>query len=347
MAKIKKKIDSDSTKVDSDSKHSIPMAGDRSAKTSRVVDRFRKKAKPNTKEIKDNERPVMQIDEETQDRFVNFAVTKEIFDIFEESKKEQTDELYSSLFSTWKNTLWKNKSQPITPKIVVKNRAGKVDAEGQFIIQTGSKIKINMPSVGEDESPEEVLVMALVSSGLNPSNAERLVEQEVSFVPQWSLNFTDLLHGVMEKNKLQPASEVQISASEALFQVINGEDADGKVLTPKDRVEMLKSITEEGWGVLKTNVEKHTSYFPSLVDSANFLDRVCGYCNSSEELDAVLTVFKPVNFCSHVKFGVSDSESDRTQRIQDKAKSVISGKTGGSDVSDEEVEKAYKSKEKK
>ena len=345
MAKTKKKVDVDTT-VDSvsDSKHSIPMAGDRPARTSRVVDRFRKKAKPNTKEIKDNDRPIMEIDEETQHRFVSFAATKEIFDIFEESKKEQTDELYSTLFRTWKSTLWKNKSQPITPKIVVKNDMGKVDAEGQFIIQTGSKIKINMPPVGEDESPEEVLVMALVNAGLNLPSAERLVEQEVSFVPQWSLNFTDLLHGVMEKNKLQPASDIQISASEALFQVINGENADGDALTAKDRLDMLKSITEDGWSVLKTNVEKHTSYFPSLVDSANFLDRVCGYCNSSEELDAVLLVFKPVNFCSHVKFGVSDSEAQKNQRIHDRADAIINGSIGGLDVSDEEIEKSYKEK---
>jgi hypothetical protein len=346
MAKTKKKVDSVETVDSVDSKHSIPMAGERPAKTSRVVDRFRKKAKPNTKEVKDNDRPIMQIDEETQHRFVSFAATKELFDIFEESKKEQTDELYSTLFRTWKSTLWKNKSQPITPKIIAKNELGKVDAEGQFIIQTGSKIKINMPSVGEDESPEEVLTMALVNAGLNQPSAERLVEQEVSFVPQWSLNFTDLLHGVMEKNKLQPASDLQIGSSEALFQVINGEDADGNPLASKDRLDMLKSITEDGWNALKFNVEKHTSYFPSLVDSASFLDRVCGYCNSPEELDAVLLVFKPVNFCSHVKFGVSDSSVDREQRMQDKAKAIVRDGCGGLDSSDEEIQNAY-NKEKK
>lgn len=328
MATKKKvaKSEVDSSTVESAEKHSVPMAGERAkGKTSRVVDRFRQKAKPNTKELKDSERPIMEIDEETQSKFVNFASTKELFDIFEQSKKEQTDDLYNELFSKYKDCLWRNKTQPTTPRIVVNDSQGQVDAKGQFIVQTGSKIKINMPSVGEDESPEDVMIRALVDLGLNPSSAERLVEQEVSFVPQWTLNFTDMLHGVMEKNKLQPATELQISASEALFQVINGEDADGNSLTPKDRLDMLKHITEGGWSAIKANVDRHTSYFPNLVDSARFLDRVCGYANSREELDAIMTMFKPIHFCSHVEFAVSDNFQQKLARMQNDAVAIING----------------------
>lgn len=322
--------------------HSIPTAGDRVEpvvkKTSKVIDRFKSKVKPNTKEVKPADRPVVDIDEETQQKFITFAATKELCDIFEEDKKSQTDSIYSAIMNRYKHSLWKSKSQPKNPAIKVLNKEGKTEAEGLFIVTVGSKIKINMPSVDEDESPEEVMTRSLIELGVTPANAESLVSNEVSFVPQWSLNFTDMLYGVYSEGKLQPANDLQISASEVLFQVINGTDEDGNQLSAKARVDMLKNISEDGWGAIKNNVDTHTKYFPQLVDGAKFLDRVCNYANTFEELCAIMTMFVPVHFCRSVKFAVSDSRENKTKRLIDEARYKISGH---SDLSDEEIERSY------
>lgn len=334
-----KKVSEKSEKSKSEVVHSIPMGGERDVaprKHSKVIDRFRTKVKPATKEIKADSRPVIDIDDETKAKFVDFAATKELFDIFEESKKEQTSVIYGSIFEKYKDVLWKTKMQPKNPAIKVNKKDGSLEAEGQFIVQVGTKIKINMPSVGEDELPEDVLMKSLVDLGVKKSNAARLIENELSFVPQWSLNFTDMLHGVMLDGKLQPASDSQISASEVLFQVINGQDEDGNNLDSKSRVDMLKQISEEGWVLIRQNVENHTKYFPQLIDGANFLDRVCNYAETREELDSILTVFCPVHFCQRVKFACSDTEAEKKARLLAEAESAISGKDN-----DYEIERAY------
>jgi hypothetical protein len=323
--------------------HAVPTAGDRETpvrKTSKVIDRFKSKVKPNTKEVKPADRPVVDIDEETQEKFINFAATKELFDIFEADKKAQTEGVYSAIMDRYKASLWKSKSQPKNPAIKVLNKQGKVEAEGLFIVTVGSKIKINMPEVGEEEAPEDVMIRSLVDLGVSQTNAENLVSNEVSFVPQWSLNFTDMLHGVYSEGSLKPASDLQISASEILFQVINGLDEDGNVLSDKSRVDMLKKITESGWSAIKENVDSHTKYFPQLVDGAKFLDRVCNYANSFEELNAIMTMFVPVHFCRSVKFAVSDSHETKVERLIDEARAKIAG---SSDVSDEEIKRSYES----
>lgn len=86
---------------------------------------------------------------------------------------------------------------------------------------------------------------------------------------------------------------------------------------------MLKGITDDGWFAIKANVEGRTTYFPTLVDSADFLDRICEYADSREELGAILTVFNPVYYCSRVKFAVSDSVEDKRERLVEEAKTII------------------------
>ena len=321
--------------------HSVPTAGDRDApirKSSKVIDRFKSKVKPTTKEVKPSDRPVVDIDEETQQKFITFAATKELCDIFEEDKKAQTESIYSAIMDRYMHSLWNSKSQPKNPAIKVLNKEGKTEAEGLFIVTVGSKIKINMPAVGEEESPEEVMLNSLIDLGVTPVNAQNLVSNEVSFVPQWSLNFTDMLYGVYSEGKLQPANDLQISASEILFQVINGTDEDGNCLSDKARIDMLKGISQDGWASIKNNVDSHTKYFPQLVDGAKFLDRVCNYANTFEELRAIMTMFVPVHFCRSVKFAVSDSRENKTKRLMDEACYKISGH---SDLSDNEIERSY------
>jgi hypothetical protein len=301
-------------------KHSIPMAAGR--KTS-VIDRLRKKVKPNTRAVKDSERAVIELERETQAKFINYACSKEIFDLVDAQKTQQQKEVSGEIYDKFVDALWRSKSQPQNPSIKAATSTGRVDAEGTFIVSGGSKIKINMPEAQEDETPEEALVRGLVELGVRLANAESLVSNEVSFVPQWSLNFTDMMRGEVKAGKIVAPTPTQTTAAEILLCVINGEDLDGNELDSKSRSEMLKSITDDGWFAIKANVEGKTTYFPSLVDSADFLDRVCNYADSREELGAILTVFNPVYYCSRVKFAVSDSAEMKKERLIEEAKSII------------------------
>ncbi|NCA17686.1 MAG: hypothetical protein EBS90_11685, partial [Betaproteobacteria bacterium] len=218
-----------------DVKHSIPMAGERK---SSVIDRLRKKVKPNTRSVKDSERAVIELDRDTQAKFINYACSKELFDLVEAQKSQQQKEVSSEIYERFVDALWRSKSQPQNPAIKATS-GGRLDAEGQFIVSGGSKIKINMPETMEDEQPEEALVRGLIELGLPQSNAERLVNTEVSFVPQWSLSFTDLMRGEVKSGKINPATPTQMSASEILFCAINGEDLDGNEVDGVGRLKLL------------------------------------------------------------------------------------------------------------
>lgn len=300
-------------------KHSVPMAAGRRPS---VIDRQRAKVKPNTKAVKDSDRAVIEIDEETQQKFIDFACSKEIFDLVEAQKTAQSKDVAAAVYEKFVDVLWRSKSQPQNPAIKATS-GGRLDAEGQFIVSGGSKIKINMPETMEDEQPEEALVRGLIELGLPQSNAERLVNTEVSFVPQWSLSFTDLMRGEVKSGKINPATPTQMSASEILFCAINGEDLDGNEVDGVGRLKLLSSITADGWFALQTNVKGRTSYFPTLVDGPDFLDRVCNYADSREDLSAILTVFTPVYYCSRVKFAVSDSAEGKKERMLEEAEAII------------------------
>lgn len=320
MAKKNEEVSNDSVR------HSIPAMGERtapSAAPSSVIDRHRRKFKPTSKPVKDSERPVIDIPQSTQSKFIDFACTKEVFDLVEKQKKTQQADVSSEIYESFVDALWRSKCQPANPNIEARTSSGKVDATGQFIVASGSKIKISMPEANDGEDPEDALVRGLVNAGVDPANAERLVSSEVSFVPSWTMSFTDMMRGEVKEGKINAPNPTAASAAEILFCAIQGEDTGGNPIDEKGRIELLKKISGDGWISLKSDIEKRTVYVPILVDSKDFLDRVCGYAESREELRSILAVFSPTHYCQRVVFAPNDSESSKKSRMVAEAKAVI------------------------
>jgi hypothetical protein len=305
-------------------KHAIPMMGERKGRPTSVINRHRARLKPSAA-VKDSERPVIDIPAGTQTKFVEFARTKEIFDLVESQKKSQQKEVSSEIYERFVDVMWSGKCQPKNPNVEAVGPGGTVDATGQFIVSAGSKIKIDMPEVRDGEEPEEALVRGLVTAGVDPSNATRLVEEEVSFVPAWTLSFTDLMRGKMTEGRIVEPTETQRSAAEILFCVINGEDLDGNEIDDGGRLELLSGISHEGWAALGRDIQDRTSYFPVLADGKGFLDRASGYADSREELGAILTVFAPTYYCQRVVFAPNDTQSSKKARMVAEAKNIIGG----------------------
>lgn len=308
-------------------RHSVPTMGDRRGGPSSVIERHRRKVKPAPSSVKDSERPVIDIPQSTQTKFIGFSRTKEIFDLVEEKKKQQQKEVSSEIWDRFVDALWTSKCQPANPNIEARSN-GQIDATGQFIVSAGSKIKINMPpEIEEEEQPEDSLVRGLVAAGVSPSNAERLVSSEVSFVPNWSLNLTDLMRGEVREGKINAPTPTQSNAAEILFCAINGEDLDGNEISEEGRVQLLRGISDDGWLALKAAMDRKTVYVPILVDSKDFLDRVCRYADTRDELGGILTVFSPVYYCQRIVFAPKDSDASKTARLVSEAKSIVAGRS--------------------
>lgn len=303
-------------------RHSIPTMGERKGGPSSVINRHKRKLTPTSTKVKDAERPVVKISEITQAKFVDFACTKSIFDLVEEKKKVQQKEVSSEIYEKYVDSLWTAKCQPMNPNIEALS-GDKVDATGQFIVSAGSKIKIDMQETMEDEEPEDALVRSLVAAGVSPHNAESLVSSEVSFVPTWSLGFTDLMRGEVREGKLNAPTQAQSSAAEILFCAINGEDLDGNPVSDAERIRLLSGISSEGWTALKEDVDHRTTYSPILVDSKDFLDRVCRYADSRDELRGILTVFAPTYYCQRIAFAPNDTDTSKKSRMISEAKEIV------------------------
>ena len=330
MAKTKKTEttadqNAEKTVNESAERHGIPTMGERPAPSrgpSGVIERHRRKHVPNAAKVKDGDRPVIDMPPETQEKFVDFARTKVIFDRVEAKKKSLQKEVSSEIWDEYVKALWTSKCQPTNPNIEAK-LDGRLEATGQFIVSSGSKIKIDMPETGDGEEPEDALIRGLVNAGVSPHNAERLVSNEVSFVPTWTLNFTDLMRGEVKDGKINAPSQTQSSAAEILFCAINGEDLEGKPVSDSGRIELLKKIPPQGWDAIRADVDKRTTYYPILVDSKDFLDRACNYADSLEELHGVLTVFSPTSYCQRVVFAPGDSEATKNAKMVSAAKVII------------------------
>jgi hypothetical protein len=312
-------------------KHSVPMpmseaASDQSVlNMDDIINQFRGGVAPTTKKSSAKDRPVIDLDDQTQRDFVDFAVAKVVLDDAKVNYEGKYDEVVSEIFDRWIDTLWETKTQPENPSIKAHVK-GRLDATGLFTISTGSSIKIDMPEVLPGEAMEHAMIRGLVASGVSESNALRLVKQEMSFVPQWELNLTDMMRGVVKSGKLTPSTDVQKSAAGMLFLSIQGKGPDGKPLTPAGRLKMLEGINEVGWHALQSNLGDNTTYAPVLKDGDTFLDRVCGYADTREELGFILGRIKPVRSMRSVEFAVSDNAETRRQRLVKEAEEMIGSK---------------------
>jgi len=294
----------------SSTKQSIPAAGD-GAPTNKpnVLDRFAKKKKPKAKKVAKKDRPKLDLDDDIQEDFAEFAPLKTLVDLLEARRKEQAKSLANDIWPIYLAALWAKKKAPETPAIEARDESGNVDCTGQFMVQQGSKIKVILPSVGDDEEADEVFVEALVDQGVQRDDAENLVANELDLTPEWSIDLTTLIRG----------SGPSQAAATKLFCWLQGEDEDGEELD--DDAPLVLSAAEKQ--ALSEYVDENATYDPKLLEPKDFLDRVCNYAQNEDNLKAILTMIRPLSYVTRAKFGVSSSETEKTERLREQAKEIV------------------------
>lgn len=295
---------------------SIPAPGDGPVtKKPSLAERFRAKAKPATKTVKEKDRPTIDLPDEIVDLLKEYAPLKQIFDLVDKRNKREKKAINAAIWPLYVKALWQKKSQPKNPGIEIKGENGKVDITAMFQVNTGSKIKINMPSCSEDQEPDEVFVEALVDAGLEEQDAINLVQKEIDFTPQWSVDFTALLTSKNDKER---------EAAEKLFTHLQGEDAEGNSI-PSDTPLVF---TPEELNYLQCHINGRCKFQARLTDGDNFLDRVCDYAHSAEQLETILAFITPEFFINRTKFGVSDDPATCNERLIEMAATMLGAELG-------------------
>lgn len=299
MAKATKKTAS--TSADPATRPAIPLAI-RPQSANDMLASLAGKGQKVAPKKKTEERPVLEMDEEFQQIFADYAPTKVVADVMVAKANALKAEVNEAATKSWINTLWRNKSQPKNPVIRTNNEAGKVDCEAMFVVQNRFVLQIPDP-----ENPTESVAEFL--RGAKVVKADELVEKELDATPQVGLrSFTELVNGHYEDKEFVEASDAEKAVGEKLLQFVMGLSDEEKAL------------------VLLTT--------PKCKVKSGFFERVTGYCGTREELEKVMAIFKPVVQNKGAKFGMSDTPVDRINRLLNKASVVLGDPNANFDEED-------------
>lgn len=207
--------------------------------------------------------------------------------------------------------LFANKSKPSNPVVVIRKDDGKtVDHQFQFTMT--DKFKYRFPEVPEDAEPRDHFIEIFKQIGLHPSDAERLVDNELDFNPVVGIrSLTELLEGRYgEGREWVEASDEEKTAGQKLAALLTwgGERPAPAPLTPDEKA----IVVERSAG---------------MQVKAGFYDRVATYCQSIDQLMGIFKVIQPIAYPVYAKFAINDSETLKTRRKIEAAADILGTST--------------------
>lgn len=254
-------------------------------------------------------RPDLALTPELETAFERFAGAHALLDLVEARETQEKEFLNDGCFQMWTERLWKVKNRPANPELKIE-KSGKVDIQGIYQVQ--ERYTFNSPAVPDDKTLEEVVIESFAalfaSSGMTPDAAEaaatNLVTSELTLSPKPIIDLDRLVNGHMEgegknRNFVEATANEQSIASKLIRMI--------KARTPKD-LAAVGCFTDE-------EEETLVEYKGQMVVKKGFLQRVCTYVNSLDQLRMVFSIIKPVKFPQAKKFADADSQDEKNRRL--------------------------------
>lgn len=246
-------------------------------------------SKPTKTESK--ERPTMPVPPAVLKAFIRLVPALRIIKIAEARKGIEESIISDEMIGIYADILWNQGCRPVNPRLIVPTKEGRPDLSGLFQVQ--EKWKLNYE---KGESPVTVrLEQALVKAGFDQSMAEKIVKEEINCQP---------LTVFKPLNDLKTGTPTEQAAADKLIAL-----AMGKATFPLTAEERAVAITKIEVVEVKDGI----------------LERIKAYCKDAGQLKRLFKVITPVHFVSHAKFGESDTEEQRTQRLAAESQQLIMG----------------------
>lgn len=230
----------------------------------------------------------------TQQLMVEYCGVDAAFKIADSRKKVVGAELKGKIWEELTNLWFSTKSQPSNPKVETK-KGTRTDCS--CIYQVRASFKLNIPEGGSGRAPA---IQALNAAGFDDEMAGKIFDENIEIVIEMGLKpLNELAKGKWVSGdggqEFVPATDVQKAAAAKILKFAQGLAAEA--LTAQERAEAL---------------QKETSY----IVKAGFLDRAANYCDSADQLRALLAVIKPGEALSQIKFAAADSGEEKNSRIE-------------------------------
>jgi hypothetical protein len=270
-------------------------------------------------EKKTDDRAVMPFpDPKTEELFIEFSTINNVYKDLEEHNNALKAQVNDKLFEQWKNLVWASKK-------IIENPALQTFKDNLKDISALFMIFCKVDSCKYDptkdanflktRNPTATTIKMFESVGLNADIAKKIVEQELIFINHTYIPFDELAVGTYSKDQFTEAtSEMKEVARKILtYLMSNPEDPSEtgtitvEALTPDERRLAIKQTVE-------VKVQK------------GFFQRLLTYCQSRKDMDAILSIIKPVFYVGHTKLGVSDTDAVRLERKVEAVRSFFTRK---------------------
>lgn len=273
--------------------------------------------KPTVKKTESRTRPDLELPDNLQEGLQRFAGAFALSEVIDARVEQEKENLNSGCFSLWTERLWKLKSPGANPNLTLeKNNLPDI----QSIFQVQERFVINEPEVPEDKNIYQVLIEKFselfMDNGMDRQGAynaaTNLVNNELDVTPKTTIDLNWFVYGHYEgegKNKTFVEATEQEQALAA--KVLN-------LLQCRNKEELTEAepINDEEASMLINQKQ-------NITVKKGFLQRVCGYVNSLDQLRVIFTIVKPVKFVSKTKFAISNTPEERNHRLLQEVVNII------------------------
>jgi len=246
---------------------------------------------------------------------ISSAAVAEVIDPIVKQKKAVVG---NKLFDRWTQAMWDEKKLQSNPRIVVQKDSTVVrDMSFLFMVKFRTNALASFipkpDEIPEDETAESIVINALTSDlvGLSQETAEKLVAEEgdegegdAEFIIESQLNLSKSF------DKLYYSSnETESGFAKKLLGYLNAEPAKGR------KNVSVPPVTDEERAILRTD--------SLLKIKDGFMERVCGYCETVEQLRNLLRFVKITIVCQNFEFAIGEEPEKRSARMEQSVKKFL------------------------
>ena len=251
----------------------------------------------------------LPLDPAASTSFIRWIEAKVVAEPVLKRLENSKEELSEYCLREMAKRLFESKSKPSNPELKTCNDKGQVDHQATFLMT--DKFKYRFPEVPEGTSATNHFIQVFINLGLHPTDAERLVNNEVIFTPITGIRkLNEMLQGRFgEGREFIPASVEEQTAVRKLVAYLRA------VANPGEMVEVEPLTPAE-----KALIMERDS---GITVKSGFYNRVATYVQNVDQLLAIFKVIQPVVYPAYPKFAQSDTVVNQTERKKAAADDII------------------------
>ena len=273
------------------------------------------KAKPKAGQV---EKPVMVLTAEAEVDAQRWVAAKTVVDYAEKRVENSKSDFCEYATRYMAEKLFANKNKTSNPLIILKKADGKT-VDHQFQYTMTDKFKYRFPEVPEGIDPRDHFISVFTDIGLHPSEAEKLVDNELDFNPiTGTKTLTELMEGSYGGGRewIESTEEEKIAGNKyaALLMWSAGEEVP-EPLTMEEKALVIERS-------------------PGMQVRAGFYGRVSSYCQNVDQLMGVFKFIQPIAFPVYAKFAMNDTMTEKTKRVIEAAADILGTMAVSADEND-------------